>query len=67
MNDEKGRFVYVVNDDKAVKQYISTGKENGSFEVLSGINPGDKVIVEGLNLVSDGVKVSVVHSLKSDI
>jgi membrane fusion protein, multidrug efflux system len=60
-NDEQGRFVYIMKDDTAVKQYISTGQENGQFEVLSGIEPGDNVIVEGLNLVTDGVKVKVVE------
>jgi len=60
LNDEQGRFIYVLKDDTAVKNYITTGKENGNFEVLSGIYSGDNLIVEGLNLVSDGVKVRIV-------
>ncbi len=61
MHDAKGRYVYLLKENKAVKQYITTGQENGSFEVLSGLYKDDKVIVEGLNLVTDGVKVKVVE------
>lgn len=60
MNDENGRYVYVVNGDVAHKRMITTGKENGNFEILSGISAGDRVISEGLNLVYDGAKVKVV-------
>jgi RND family efflux transporter MFP subunit len=61
MNDVNGRYVYLMNNDLAHKQYITTGQENGNFEVLTGLKPGDEVIVEGLNLVTDGVKVRVVE------
>lgn len=61
MHDVNGRYVYLMNNETAQKQYITTGQENGNFEVLSGLSSGNKVIVEGLNLVSDGVKVRVVE------
>jgi len=61
LTDENGMYVYLANNDQAKKQYITTGKENGSFEVLEGIMSGDKILVEGLNLVSDGAKINVVE------
>ena len=61
MNDTAGMYVYVIKDDKAEKRYITAGKDNGSFEVLAGLQSGDKVIIEGLNLVSEGAKVRVVE------
>jgi len=57
MSDAQGRYVFVLTGDVAKKQYVETGKENGSFEILSGLNTGDKVISQGLNLVYDGAKV----------
>ncbi|NQV18787.1 MAG: efflux RND transporter periplasmic adaptor subunit [Armatimonadetes bacterium] len=58
-SDENGDYVYVVESDTAKKRYIETGKENGNFEIISGLKTGDRVIVEGLNLVSEGVKVKI--------
>jgi len=61
LKDEKGEFVYLMKDNRAVKSYIETGYDNGSFEILAGVEPGDSIIVEGLNLVNDGVKVKSVE------
>lgn len=58
--DENGRYVYKLVGDKAVKQYIETGNENGSFEVVSGLKSGDRIIIKSLNLVSNGAKVKIV-------
>lgn len=58
--DNNGKYVYKVVNNKANKAYIETGKENGSFEVVKGIKKGDLVIVEGLNLIKDGSKVKIV-------
>ena len=59
--DENGDFVFVVNSETAKKKYVTTGHENGNFEIISGLETGDRIITEGLNLVSDGVKVKVVN------
>jgi RND family efflux transporter MFP subunit len=61
MNDEKGMFVYVVENNTAVKRMIKTGHDNGSLEIISGLKPGDKVISSSLNLVYDNAKVNVVN------
>ncbi len=58
--DANGFYVYTMNGDNANKTYVTTGQENGSFEIVDGLEVGDKVIVKGLNLVSDGVKVKIV-------
>ncbi|MDO9578306.1 MAG: efflux RND transporter periplasmic adaptor subunit [Candidatus Cloacimonadales bacterium] len=60
MNDEKGVFVYVVEGDIAAKRYIKVGHKNSNFEILEGLNSGDRVISEGLNLVYENAKVKVV-------
>ena len=51
--DKNGKeFVYKYSAGKAVKTYITTGKEyNDGFEVLDGISSGDVIILnsEGLS------------------
>ena len=58
--DNEGKYIFKVKSDKAVKSYITTGNENGSYEIVSGILAGDAVIMEGFSLVSDGKKVKIV-------
>ncbi|MBS3742342.1 MAG: efflux RND transporter periplasmic adaptor subunit [Candidatus Cloacimonetes bacterium] len=59
--DAKGRYVFIVKNNKAKKAYIQVGESDGAFEIDSGIKQGDKVIVEGLNLVKDGSKVQIIQ------
>lgn len=57
--DRKGKYVYKIENNKAQKQYIETGREDGVIEITEGLESGDKVVVEGLNLVEDGSKVKI--------
>lgn len=44
--DTNGKWLFVVNGNKAVKRNVTLGRENPLFyEVLSGLKQGDKVIV----------------------
>jgi multidrug efflux pump subunit AcrA (membrane-fusion protein) len=52
--------VFVVAGDKAEARQVTLGLANPiHFEVIDGLNPGDRVVVVGQNLLRDGVKVSV--------
>ena len=43
-----GQWIYKVNGDKAVKVPLSIGRQNPQqYEITTGLNPGDKVIVTG--------------------
>ena len=55
------KFVFVLEGDVARKRIIKIGGREGN-EVLieSGLNPGEKLIVEGYQSVKDGEKVQVV-------
>jgi len=58
-------FVYVVINELAEKRNIKIGKRNfGKVSVLSGIDEGDKVIVEGISKVRDKTKVRVINPNK---
>ena len=50
------------NDDVAKETIVTTGlRNNGFVELTSGVNDGDKIVVEGQTQLYDGRKVSVVE------
>lgn len=56
------RFVYVVNGGKAYHKTVELGRRiNDTYEVLSGINAGDQVVVFGQTLLSDGRDVNILQ------
>ncbi|MGC9361883.1 MAG: efflux RND transporter periplasmic adaptor subunit [Candidatus Syntrophosphaera sp.] len=58
--DEKS--VWIAQDGRAVRRPIETGLDNQlQFEVVSGLEPGDSLIVEGLNLLEDNALIRVVE------
>lgn len=56
-----GSFVYVVQPDNTVKlQVVKTGPVDGErVAVLSGLKPGDKVVVDGADKLRDGGKITL--------
>lgn len=60
-NGQQGTFVYVVDDDskvhlKPVQVGVTT---DTSADILSGINEGDRVVVDGTDRLSEGATVRV--------
>jgi membrane fusion protein, multidrug efflux system len=57
-----GNFVYLLNDDSTVsKRDVVTGPGNGKHTVItSGLKAGDKVVIDGVDRLRDGAKVTVV-------
>lgn len=55
------RFVFVYNDGKVKYTQIELGRRIGNeYELLSGVNNGDQIVVSGLNKLQDGMEVEVV-------
>lgn len=53
-----GKFVWIVKRGKATRSYIETAGYSGTGVVVSsGLRPGDHVIVEGYQKVSENMKV----------
>jgi len=58
--DEKGDYVFVLRDNKAVKTYVETGvKNNTMIEIISGIGENDQVLWNDETELTDGMEVKV--------
>jgi RND family efflux transporter MFP subunit len=53
------QFVYLVQDGKAKKQLVKITGERGTRAMVSGLQSGDQLIVEGQNIVTDGTPVKL--------
>ncbi len=58
--DQVGSFVYVVDsENKAVRKNVMLGvKHKGKIVIESGLDPGDSVIVDGIQRVRAGIDVN---------
>lgn len=55
-----GNVAFVVSDGKAVERMVKLGITNGSkVEIVEGINPGEKVVVKGQNILKEGTSVKL--------
>jgi len=56
-----GSFVFVVTPEKTVNQRdVKTGVQDGdNIQILSGIKPGDTVVVDGADRLRDGADVEI--------
>ena len=61
--DSKGKFLFRINNSNVVsKTYVKTGLSYlDQTQIIDGVNAGDKVIVDGYNMISNGDSVEVVE------
>lgn len=59
VNNNDEYFLYVVKEDSSVeKRKVTLGKNiDGYYQILSGINPGEVVVIEGMLTLYEGAKV----------
>lgn len=56
------RYVYVVNEGKAYRKIIDLGRRIGDeYEINSGLQPGETVVVFGQTLLADGRDVRILN------
>ncbi len=54
------QWVYLARGDSAVLKPVETGGSNGiDIEIKDGLKSGDKLITEGLLLITDGKKINI--------
>ena len=55
------KYVYLISNETAVKSVVTLGIRSGDiYEVVSGVQDGDQVVVNGSSLLADGSKVNIV-------
>ncbi|MBZ2205931.1 efflux RND transporter periplasmic adaptor subunit [Massilia soli] len=60
VESEGGRFAYVVEDGVAVRRPITVGATSiSAVEILSGLKPGDKVVIAGTDTFKNAARVSI--------
>ena len=61
LRGEPGTFVYVINGNNTVSvRPVKVGPTDGGYmAVMSGLQPGEKVVTDGTDGLRDGVTVAV--------
>jgi HlyD family secretion protein len=60
IESEGGRFAYVMHDSVAVRTPITLGGTSiSAVEILSGLKPGDKVVISGTDNFENAARVSI--------
>jgi len=55
--------VYLADGDRAIRRLVETGIDSGTeIEIVSGLAPGEPLIVTGQTFVTDGVRIQIVES-----
>jgi RND family efflux transporter MFP subunit len=55
-------YVYVVNNNIAHKRFVKVGiVETDRCEITEGLSPGETLVVNGMNYLTDGIDVEVVR------
>lgn len=65
---EKGFIAYVVENETAVERILTIGMRtaDGQAEVISGLQPGEMLVVRGAEALRDGAPVRIVPPASSD-
>jgi RND family efflux transporter MFP subunit len=64
---EAGSAVFLVQGTQALHRAVTLGARGGGrVEVTSGLSPGDRVVVEGIDLLTDGARVEAVEKPAAD-
>lgn len=60
VESEGGRFAYLMQDGVAVRTPVTLGATSVSaVEILSGLKPGDKVVISGTDTFANAARVSI--------
>lgn len=60
MTDKTRQAVFVYRDGQLERKAVTTGRDDGEYiEVLSGLEPGEIVIISGTDHLQDGMKANV--------
>jgi len=59
------KYLFVVDNNTGIKRKVETGISRGDIvEILSGVQPGEMVVVSGQDYIKDGERVQVVKTVE---
>jgi len=62
VSENGGYFVWVNQGDIAIKRTVKVGLDNSlEFEIVEGLAPGDILITEGINMLTENAKLRVIE------
>ncbi len=66
---ELGMTAYVIEDGIAIRRAVETGLHvtGDAVEVVSGLKPGEQLVIEGTNALQDGVPVKVLPPAPGEV
>jgi multidrug efflux pump subunit AcrA (membrane-fusion protein) len=57
------RYVYVLHNGRVSYERVELGRRlDDAYELLSGVNSGDTVIISGQSRLADGIEVEVINN-----
>jgi HlyD family secretion protein len=60
LEDQGGRFAYVVEDGVAVRRPITVGATSvGAIEILQGLEPGERVVIAGTDNFENADRIRI--------
>ena len=64
--DNTGTFVFVIQDDKAIRRNIKTGLQSHTdIEILDGVQENEQVVIKGFFGLKNNTQVSISQPVKS--
>lgn len=55
-------FVFILNGDKVEQRFVSIGEQkNGMIEIIKGLNVGEKIVVDGVAKLMNGMKIKIAN------
>lgn len=67
LSEDGHQSVFVIDGDQVQRRAVVTGyRNNGDFEILEGLAPGDRVVVTGQNALRSGARVAVINAPVED-
>ncbi len=55
----RGQFVYVVNESIAEQRQVQVGRASNEWTIVTGVQPGEMVVVDGRSRLSPNARISI--------
>ncbi|MCH8477582.1 MAG: efflux RND transporter periplasmic adaptor subunit, partial [Wenzhouxiangella sp.] len=68
MSEDGRQSVFVVNSEQAQRRAVTVGyRNNGEFEIVDGLEPGERVVVTGQASLRSGAEVLILGDTVEEV